>query len=167
MSIETTVPLDTKALAVSNAIVKSPYVYTTEEAVRSVYPDTADYDISPAILTAESMIQANIIDNGCGATYTPERLELIARYLAAHIFQVQYGVLTSKSAGSASENYAATLDKGLQGSMHGTQAMLLDPNGCLAQAQARQDAILQGQLNSVPVIQVFPSRTTSYGTRLC
>ncbi len=162
---ETNQPFDTKALAVSDTVTKPLFVHTTEEAVRSVYPDTADLDIAPAIQTAEAMIQANMLDTGCGANYTPERLELIARYLAAHIFQIQHGVLTSKSAGAASESYAATLDKGLLGTLHGQQAMLLDSNGCLAQAQARLDAILQGQLNAVPVIDIFPSRVTSFGTR--
>ncbi len=162
---ETTPSHDLQALAVCNPFAQSPYAYTTAEAVRSVYPDTADFDIAPAILTAESMIQANMLDAGCGAHYAPERLELIARYLAAHIFQIQHGVLTSKTAGAASESYAATLGIGLLGTLHGQQAMLLDPNGCLAKAQARLDAILQGQLNAVPVIEVCPSRVTSFGTR--
>ena len=163
--METNPPLDAQALAVSNAVTPAPFIYTTEDAVRSVYPDVGDYDVRAAIQTAEAMIQSNILNNGCGATYTPEQLELIARYLAAHIFQIQHGVLTSKSAGSASESYAATLDKGLLGTLHGQQAMLLDPNGCLAQAQARNNAILEGQLNAVPVIEVFPSRVTSFGVR--
>ncbi len=161
---ETTTPHDLQVLTVSSPVAKTS-AYTTAEAVRSVYPDTADFDIAPAILTAESMIQANMLDTGCGTHYTPERLELIARYLAAHVFQIQHGVLTSKTAGAASESYAATLGKGLLGTLHGQQAMLLDPNGCLAKAQARLDAILQGQLNAEPEIEAFTSGISSSDTR--
>jgi len=152
----------------ASCIVPKPpqtFKYTTDEAVRAVYPEVGDFDVAAAIQTAEAMIDANIVLNGCGANYSPETLEMIARYLSAHIFQIQHGVLSSQTNGNATENYTATLDKGLMGTLHGQQAMLLDTCGCLAQMQARMNAILDGQLNSVPVIDVFPQRYSSFGTR--
>lgn len=134
--------------------------YTTHGKVREVYPNippTADATLDMAIKTASLMVQTSIL-NGCMANYTPEQIEAITLYLAAHQFQVSTGVVTSKSVGAASEAYAMTTDAFLRGSLHGQQAMLLDPNNCLAQRMADTELALQGRQSFVPTLQAVPAR---------
>ena len=45
--------------------------YTTEEAVRGVYPEVGDFSVASAIETAEMMVDLHIVDTGCGANYSP------------------------------------------------------------------------------------------------
>lgn len=127
-------------------------VVTTED-VRSVYPDIPpDKDATTAIQTAMSLVQTNLIDNGCGSTYSDGQLKLIIMWLAAHVWQTQNGVISSISAGSASESYQMSTDFFLKGTLHGQQAMMLDTNHCLAQLMADTDLALQGRQSFAPSI---------------
>lgn len=133
----------------------------TVDDIRSVYPDiTPDNELAvlAAIQTARMLVQTSIINNGCGATYTEEQLKMIVIYLAAHQFQTNVGVITSKSAGSASESYQMSTDFFLKGTLHGQNAMLLDSSHCLAQLMADTDLTLQGK-------QSFPPSLVSLGNQ--
>ncbi len=123
----------------------------TADDVRAVYSSIpADKDISAAIASANTMVRTNIVENACGATYDDEQLKLIITWLAAHLWQVQNGVITSISAGSASESYQMNTDFFLKGTLHGQQAMLLDTNHCLARLMADTDLALQGRQSFAP-----------------
>jgi hypothetical protein len=139
---------------------------TTPELVQSVYPDIEnDANLTSAIYTAHAVVLNSIIKNGCGAGYSPEQLELIERWLAAHLYQVQTGIISQKSAGQASESYQMTTDAFLKGSLHGQQAMLLDTNGCLAKLMADTQKTLEGARSFGPQITPFPSQHNSYQNR--
>lgn len=125
---------------------------TTPEKVKTIYPDILpehEPQLGMAISTANMMVQ-NIVDSGCGATYTPEQLEMIQAWLATHLYQVQVGAITSISAGSASESYQANTDFFLKGTLQGQNAMLLDTNHCLAQLMADTELALQGRQSYLP-----------------
>ncbi len=123
----------------------------TDADVRLIYTNIPpNADTSAAIAAATSLVQNSIINNGCGATYTDDQLKLIGQWLAAHIWQIQNGVLSSISAGSASESYQMSTDFFLKGTLHGQNAMMLDTNHCLAQLMADTDAALQGRQSYPP-----------------
>ncbi len=106
--------------------------------------------------TAKSLVQSAIIDCVCGADYTPEQLELIMKYLTIHLWQMNNGgAITSISAGAASESYQVSLDFFLKGTPQGQNAMLLDPNNCLAKRMADTDQALQGRGSYPPSIKAL------------
>lgn len=133
----------------------------TPSDVRSVYtdiPPDKDAGIQVAIDTASMIVQTSIVNTNCGASYTTAQLRLIIIYLAAHHYQTNVGVITTKSAGSASESYQMSTDFFLKGTLHGQNAMLIDSNHCLAQLMADTDLALQGK-------QSFPPTLLSLGNQ--
>lgn len=130
----------------------------TADDVRSVYSEIPpDKDVSAAIAAASMLVQTSIVDNACGDSYSEDQLKLILTWLAAHLWQVSNGVITSISAGSASESYQMSTDFFLKGTLHGQNAMLLDTNHCLAQLMADTDAALQGRQSYAPSLQSLHS----------
>lgn len=88
----------------------------------------------------DESVVSSIIDDAalmvedCVKNLSAERQEAIVKWVSAHmIASGGEGTLTSMKLGDASESYArATLGDGLSGTTYGQQALLLDPNGCLA-----------------------------------
>ena len=139
---------------------------TTPELVRSVYQDIDDNaDLTAPILTAHAIVLNSIIRTGCGINYQYEQLELIERWLAAHMYQVQNGVVTSKSAGATSESYQMSTDFFLKGTPHGQQAMLLDTNHCLAKLMADTQKTLEGAKSFPMGIMPFSAPYNSFQNR--
>lgn len=140
----------------------------TADDIRSVYSEIPpNKDVSAAIASAKMLVQTSIIDSGCGATYTNDQLKLILTWLAAHIWQVSNGVISSISAGSASESYQMSTDFFLKGTLHGQNAMLLDTNHCLAQLMADTDLALQGRQSFLPGMTAVHSRKQTIFRRRC
>ncbi|MDR2170673.1 MAG: DUF4054 domain-containing protein [Planctomycetaceae bacterium] len=110
-----------------------PPFYTTSEQVRKIDPSILpEEDLTPYIDTAHALVYNSIVQCKCGVGYTDELLALIEAWLAAHFHQVQTGIITSESAGSASQSTSISQDTFLLNTMFGQQAMLLDYNNCLA-----------------------------------
>ena len=128
----------------------------TLDDVKSVYseiPPERESTVEASIATAVALVQSAIIDCSCGADYSEDQLKLIATYLAAHLWQYNNGgAITSISAGAASESYSVSTDFFLKGTPHGQNAMLLDPNNCLAKRMADTDMALQGKGSFPPSI---------------
>lgn len=140
----------------------------TADDVRMVYTEIPpDKDLTSAIATAKMLVQTSIIDSGCGVNYSEEQLKLILTWLAAHLFQVGRGVLSSISAGSASESYQMSTDFFLKGTLHGQNAMLLDTNHCLAQLMADTDLALQGKQSFLPGLMSLHSKKQQVTRRRC
>ena len=139
--------------------------------VKTVYPKIPpnnDEGVLAAIEAAKMLVQTSLLDTGCGSTYSEDQLKLIATWLAAHIYQVQSGVLASISAGSASESYQMTTDFFLKGSPHGQNAMLLDTNHCLAQLMADTDLALQGRQSFPPgLVSLHSTRQRGLRRPIC
>jgi len=114
-----------------------PGPYTTPEQVRQVNPSiTTDEDLTMPIMTAHMLVWNSIVANGCGCGYSELQLALIEAWLAAHYHQVQTGIVTSESAGGASQSVSIIQEAYLMNTLFGQQAMLLDTNGCLAMLMA-------------------------------
>ena len=135
--------------------------------VYSDVPESKQNDVQVAIDTATLMVQTSLLDNGCGANYTEDQLKAIIKWLAAHNYQIQTGVLSSISAGSASESYQMSTDFFLKGTLHGQQAMLLDPNHCLAQLMADTQAALDGKQSYPPSVYSLHSNKQKVRYRRC
>ena len=141
----------------------------TLDDVKSVYseiPPERESTVAASIATATALVQSAIIDCSCGADYTEEQLKLIITYLAAHMWQYNNGgAITSISAGAASESYSVSTDFFLKGTPHGQNAMLLDPNNCLAKRMADTDLALQGRGSFPPGLKALYWNTWGYTRR--
>ena len=123
-----------------------PGPYTTPEQVRTVNPSiTSDEDLTMPIMTAHLLVWNSVVANGCGSNYSEMQLALIEAWLAAHFHQVQTGIVTSESAGGASQSVSIVQEAYLMNTLFGQQAMLLDTNGCLATLMAEIDEAKQGR----------------------
>ena len=135
----------------SDSIVTSPPLmdpgpYTTPAQVRQVNPSIQeDDDLTLPIISAHILVWNGIVANGCGAHYSEAQLALIEAWLAAHFHQVQTGIITSESAGGASQSFSIIQEAYLMNTLFGQQAMLLDTNGCLATLMAEIDEAKQGK----------------------
>lgn len=104
---------------------------TTSGAVEKIIEVESGDDLAPFIETAASMVdQIAVHANAPSAT----RLEIIERWLSAHYYAIFKQRAASEKAGPVSENKQYWLSYGLQTTMHGTQALMLDPTGILAEA---------------------------------
>ena len=106
--------------------------YRTTSAAVALISDLPDgFNFDPFIETA-SMLITEIVDEGCAASYSAAKLEMLERWLAAHFASIQAPRVTSKSANGASVSYSmSSLGEGLKGSVYGLQVLSLDGNGCL------------------------------------
>jgi hypothetical protein len=123
-----------------------PGPYTTPRQVRHVDPSIqSDENLKMPITSAHILVWNAIVANGCGANYSKDQLALIEAWLAAHFHQVQTGIVTSESAGGASQSMSIVQEAYLMNTLFGQQAMLLDTNGYLATLMAEIDEAKQGK----------------------
>ena len=96
----------------------------------TVVPDEAA--MLPFITVANELVtEACTGDNGPATAYSSTRLELIERWLAAHLYTNRDPRTTSESAG-VSASYQSAVGLGFDTSHYGQTAMRLDTNGGLA-----------------------------------
>lgn len=113
-------------------------VRTTYEAVggiieldTSIVPDAAS--MLPFITAASALVDECCTgDAGPITAYTDERLELIERWLTAHLYTNRDPRMTSERAGSVGGSYQSKVDLGFDTSHYGQTAMRLDTNGGLS-----------------------------------
>lgn len=108
---------------------------TTIEAVQSLLR-RPDVNVE-AEIEAASMVISDLLQN-CPAFggYSDEKLELIERYLAAHLFvsnPANGGNVIEDQAGPIRRKYnPGVIGMGLNGSSYGQHLRLLDTSGCLS-----------------------------------
>jgi hypothetical protein len=73
--------------------------------------------------------------NGPKVEYTAEQLELIERWLTAHLYTARDPRTVSEKAGSVGATFQSKVDLGLNSSHYGQTAMRLDTNGGLAKVE--------------------------------
>jgi hypothetical protein len=143
-----------------------PGPYTTPRQVRQVNPSIQkDENLKMSITAAHSLVWNAIVANGCGADYPKEKLALIEAWLAAHYHQVQTGVITSESAGGASQSLSIVQETYLMNTLFGQQAMLLDTNGCLAMLMAEIEDAKQGKRHKKVSLTWLGRRSCPIGRR--
>ena len=97
----------------------------------SIIPDAASF--LPFITAASAFVDECCTgDAGPSVAYTDERLELIERWLSAHIYTNRDPRMVNERAGSVSGSYQSKVDLGFDTSHYGQTAMRLDTNGGLA-----------------------------------
>lgn len=75
-----------------------------------------------------------------GKTLTAAELELIERWLAAHLYQQMDEGYASRATSSASGSFKGQTGMRLESTMYGQTAMTLDASGCLENLGKRQTA---------------------------
>lgn len=140
---------------------------TTSEKVKALLTPGRDYDIinnpslQPFIDSASSIVDDVL---ACatrkGKTMTSAKLELIERWLTAHLYQMSDEGYTSRSTLSASGAFQGQTAMYLEATMYGQMAVTLDSSGCLV-------AIAKGER---PTARAFwggkrPSEQTDYDQR--
>lgn len=108
---------------------------TTEEAVRAIIELDDDMDITYALEGANLLVTSR-----CASLkkYSDAELEMIERYVAAHLCTLLDPRTTSEQAGSVQVSYQSKVDLGLSTSHYGQMAIVYDYYGGL-----RKDRILQ------------------------
>lgn len=110
---------------------------TTADAVKLLVEvdATISTDLAPFIETASSLVD-DVVATAKKADgsdyYTPTKLELIERWLAAHFYTIRDNRAAAEKAGSVSINYQYDIGKMLSSSMQGQTALALDTAGGLA-----------------------------------
>ena len=100
---------------------------TTAELVAGIIEVQVTIPLEPFILPANELVTEICVPAG----YTDERLELIERYLSAHIYTLRDPRPVSQTAGPVSETYQSRVDLYLCTSHYGQMAMMLDTAGGL------------------------------------
>lgn len=112
---------------------------TDAAAVKLVLAPGLDYDterqpsLTPFIDAASSTVD-DVVDcaSDKGVTLTAAKLELIERWLAAHLYKMSDQQLSSKNTSKAGGSFRAAGGLNLDGSTYGQVARGLDSSGCLA-----------------------------------
>lgn len=109
-------------------------IRTTALAVSKVLAGQVDdtIDMDTFIETASLIVDDNCADAG----YSDAKLELIERWLSAHMYSVTDPRTTQEGAGPVNAAYEAKVDLGFNLTRFGQQAMLLDTAGGLAALNA-------------------------------
>lgn len=103
---------------------------TTTELIEGIIQTQVGFDLTPFINMA-----TQIVTDVCiypTNPYTPDKLTMIATWLAAHFYTIYDNQLARAKAGSVSVGYMYKIDYGFKNSMYGQQAMRLDNQGGLA-----------------------------------
>jgi len=86
-------------------------------------------NLDPFILSASVLVDE--IEQNSRSTLTPERLELIERWLAAHFYAMRDPRAETERAGSVGVTYQSKVDLNLSLSHYGQMAIVLDTTGTL------------------------------------
>lgn len=105
------------------------------ESVQELLGRNYDPDISldPFIAAANALLARHTeCASSKGITLTAEETRLLTMYLAAHFYGSTDQFYTSRSTGRASGTYMGETGLGLDGTLYGQNAKLIDPTNCLA-----------------------------------
>ena len=103
-------------------------IRTTAILVAGIIDVDSGIDITPFIAAA-----SHLVDHCCSTDdYTATQLELIERYLSAHIYTLRDPRATMERAGSVQASYQSKVDLVLSTSHYGQTAMAMDFEGGLA-----------------------------------
>ena len=105
-------------------------VGTIIELDAAVVPD--DDAFEPFITVANELVTEACVTNGPATAYTATRLELIERWLAAHLYTNRDPRAAAERAGPVGSTFQSKIDIGFDTSHYGQTAMRLDTNGGLA-----------------------------------
>ncbi len=112
-------------------------IRTSPELVGTIVEVDDSVPLDSAIQTAALLVTRCCTGAlGPDPAYSSDELEMIERYAAAHFYSINVQRVASETAGPVQASYQYKVDLGLAVTTYGQQAMLLDFNGGLAQANA-------------------------------
>lgn len=96
-------------------------------------------DLIPYIAAASSIV-TNLIpcQTRKGYSLTSDNMELIERWLAAHLYKMSDKDYTSRSTAGASGQFAGQTTQGFDATLYGQTAQRLDPSNCLRNLDKQQ-----------------------------
>lgn len=115
----------------------------TSSQVQAVLGNNYDgsKDLSAYIATATILTDRTVL---CAAnksvTIDSDTAAQLETYLAAHFYTLHDPTYSSRSTQGASGSFHGQTGKGLESSMYGQTAILMDPSGCLNSFDKRQKA---------------------------
>ncbi len=104
-------------------------IRTTAELVAAIIEVDEDIDLTPFIEAAASLV--SVIVEKARPPLTEERLEIVERYLSAHVYTLRDPRTTKEDAGPVSESFQSAVDLYLNTSHYGQFAQVLDTSGVL------------------------------------
>ena len=112
---------------------------TTAELVKNVLAPGKDYDtvnnpsLEPAITAAEEWVSdiASFATES-GITVSAKRLQVLATWIAAHVYMTSDRGYTSKSTDGSSGSFQGQTGRYFEATYYGQTAVALDPTGYLA-----------------------------------
>lgn len=136
-------------------------VRTTAVAVQAILLnqyDTVDTPSLTAFIDSAAIIIKRVIACHAPSTLDEEDLEVIERWLAAHLYAHADQLMSSKSTADASASFQGKTGMGLNSTQYGQTAMDLDASGCLR-------AINNGAVLTMDWLGTPVSEQTAYGDR--
>ena len=119
-------------------------VRTTDEAVEGIIEVDAAIPLTPFIEAASHLVTKVCVNTG----YDAVDLELIERWLSAHMYAIRDPRYLVERAGSVLAEYRSKVDLGFDVTHYGQQAMRLAYNGELAKLNEK---IKQGKVQTIGV----------------
>lgn len=108
---------------------------TTEDKVESVVTVDKGHDLAPHITAANILVTKVLATAG----YDDDLMELIERYLAAHMYRIFNPMTTSETLGSLSESKSVSLGQQLKQTLPGQQVLVYDVGGHFALLQGQSE----------------------------
>lgn len=118
---------------------------TTAEAVGLIIEVNANISLDPFIEIANALVTDCCADED---DYDATRLELIERWLSAHMYTIRDMRAERERAGSVEEKFQSKVDLGFDTSHYGQNAMRIDTKGGLARLNEK---IKAGKSNAVGI----------------
>ena len=120
---------------------------TTSDLVKGILlddygarPDGSQPSLTPFIDSANLIInRVATCSVSRGRTLSTDELEMIERWLAAHLYKQSDQATTSRSNLGASASFQGQTGMYLEGTKYGQHALILDYSGCLKAITSRQN----------------------------
>jgi hypothetical protein len=128
---------------------------TTPERVGGIIRVRSGDDLDPFIEYANALVTQYCVKD---PVQSDEELERVERMLSAHFYQVMKPPRIQEWAGSVGQQNAIKVDKGLEATVYGQQAMIVDSSGGLAAWNKK----VQAGATSVPAFRWMGCATRRY-----
>ena len=115
-------------------------VRTTAAAVGLIIAVNADISLTPFIEVASAIVTKHCTD----ADFTAAELELVERWLSAHMYRMRELQVAEKHAAPVGQSFNSVLYTGFDNSTYGQMAMRIDWSGALSalNEQAKKGGLL-------------------------
>jgi len=125
---------------------------TTPEEVRTIIETDNDLNVAPFLDAAEVVVDY-IESQDSDSVLSAKAKEQIEKWLAAHFYAIRDLQYAKKSTADASATFQGKTDMGLNSTLWGQQAKILDLSGTLTQMDSTPRPVTKISWNGKPVSQ--------------